>query len=274
MPYGPTEDRVRGAYVDLLSTKDVSPGSLIVFNAPGNGGVDTKHKNRKRDTIIYIPSTLRADERIDVIFFFHGLGGFSERDFKIRILRHTQKFLSNNRNYIIVVPEMPWSKNTSTPRSRQGRVFLSPGDFPVFTDSIISRASAALNIKESNFILGSAILIGHSAGGSTLKSISKSGGLDWLHTTRRFRNVRIIFSDAGYGSWTQATWRSFKMRASSNTEFIFLTRRWDRPYNNTIKFLKGFREIPSNIVHKVFERKEATHTQIGDQALAWSYYKN
>ena len=103
-------------------------------------------------------------------------------------------------------------------------------------------------------------------------SISKSGGLDWLYNRKQRPHVKIVFSDAGYGHWTDVAWKYFKSRIDKHyTEFILLTRKWDRPHRNTKRWLKRFRNVPSNIIHKVFNRK-TTHAGIGDQALEWAYY--
>ena len=62
----------------------------------------------------------------------------------------------------------------------------------VFTFEIKQEKCKMYNICHFNF--GNAILIGHSAGGCTLMSISKSGGLDWLYEKRNAQSVKIIFS--------------------------------------------------------------------------------
>lgn len=267
--HSPTLSRWYSAYNNLAEEGLVSPGLSIIGPLPGNDQVDKKHKNRHRDTIIYIPNNINLEKPVDIILFFHGLGGFGERDFKTRILRHTKLFEQLQANYIIIIPEMPWSMNTTTPRSRQGRVFLKSNQFSDLFNASIQKVCRTFYISHSKFKIGSAILIGHSAGGSTLKAISKSGSLDWL--TSKAASLKVVFSDAGYGSWTSTTWKNFKSRDLSNTQFIFLTRRWDRPYNNTMRFLKRFKNIPNNVFHEIFERKEFSHTRIGDQALTWAY---
>ncbi len=274
----------KAVYHELIKNNAVTRGAAFIAPIPGNGYKDRLHRNGARNTIIFVPiATKFNDEFIDVIFYFHGLGGFKERDFKTRVLRHTKGFQERSKNFIVVIPEMPWSRNTSTRRGRQGRVFNKNNEFSTFVNSVIKvvvtlfepslvKRSQCMKQNLCQFNFGNAILVGHSAGGSAIKSISKSGGLDWLYTGRNVRSVKIIFSDAGYGSWTDTAWKYFKLKGpETRTEFILLTREWDRPYNNTKRFLKKFKRVPGNIRHKVFDRKKITHAGIGDQAFTWIY---
>ena len=216
---------------------------------------------------------------VDIIFYFHGLGGFKERDFNTRVLRHTVS-IGSDRNYVIVIPEMPWSRHTSTPRTRQGRVFTSKGQFPDFVISmqgVINSHFTSCNPhvcprRNKTITIGIVALLGHSAGGSTLMSISKSGGLNWLYKEARAKSVKIIFSDASYGYWLDVTWRSFRPHVQG-TEFLVLTRKWDRPHRHTKRFLNKFKKPPVNIKHIVFSRK-TTHAGIGDQSFDWVYGPN
>ena len=86
-----------------------------------NGGVDRYHVNKARDTIVFIPSNVRKDEPINVIYWFHGLNGFGQRTFSERLLPQFKFLIEQNANFIAVIPEMPWSQNTTTPRKRQGK---------------------------------------------------------------------------------------------------------------------------------------------------------
>ena len=100
-------------------------------------------------------------------------------------------------------------------------------------------------------------------------SISRAGGLDWLY--KKAPSIKIVFSDAGYGKWTDTAWRHFKAKRDWGVRFVLLTRKWDKPHVKTKKFLKKFKNVPPNIVHKVFERKEKTHAGIGDIAFTYAH---
>ncbi len=109
------------------------------------------------------------------------------------------------------------------------------------------------------------VIIGHSAGGSAIRSAARSGHLDIIQPNR------IIFSDAGYGRWTDGAW-IHHVKDHSGCEFVLLVRKWDTPHRHTMRFLKRFgRSIPSNIHLRIFSRREFTHSSIGNQALLWSF---
>lgn len=283
--YNRTKKTWEKAYRESTQLDNAPRGTTYISPIKGNGYPDRLHKNRARDTIIFVPEGINFNESIDVIFYFHGLGGFKKRDFGTRVLSHLKYFKEKKKNYLVVIPEMPWSRNTSTPRSRQGRVFNKKDQFATFTNSVIKvvvalfepsvvKRSQCMEYNLCQFNFGNIILVGHSAGGSTLMSISKSGGLDWLYTRKRggALSVKVIFSDAGYGRWTDITWKNFRLKGpNTHTKFILLTRKWDRPHKNTKRFLKRFKTIPNNIRHIVFDRKIVTHAGIGDQALKWAH---
>ena len=193
-------------YRDLTRNNQSVRGGTFIGPLPGNGARDKLHKNGARNTIIFVPQTVNFEMPVDLVFFFHGLNGFKERDFRTRVLRHTKALSLTNPNYIVVIPEMPWSINTSTPRGRQGRVFYRKNQFSLFVDSTIAvivaifdpsdvRANMCVKKNICQFKFGDVILTGHSAGGSALKSISKSGGMDELYTKFNARGVKVVFSD-------------------------------------------------------------------------------
>ena len=264
-------------YKELESQNAVVKGTSYIQPIKGNGYKDRFHDNHSRDTIVFIPNTTSLGKPLDLIFYFHGLGGFKKRDFKKRVLRHTMNF-PLEKNYAIVIPEMPWSQHTSTPRKRQGRVFLRESDFPTFWRGVVKVVRAHLSRLEPSgtglhpLRVAKVFLLGHSAGGSTLMSLSRSSALNWLYELEDTPTLKIIFSDAAYGYWLDITWRHFKVgREDSSTQFVLLTRKWDKPYRHTLRFLRRHKEIPSSIYFKVFERKEKTHGEIGDVSFRWIY---
>jgi hypothetical protein len=280
--YHKTVSTWKTVYYELTKNNTTVRGATFIAPIMGNGYKDPKHKNKARDTIIFVPENTSFDKPIDLILYFHGLGGFKERDFRTRVLRHTKSFKEQDKNFIIVIPEMPWSKHTSTPKSRQGRVFTGKHQFSTFISSVVKiivtlfdpspvRRNQCAEYGHCKFNFGDFILIGHSAGGSALMSISRSGGMDWLYDRSPQPLVKVIFSDAGYGYWTDITWKYFKSKTDRYyTRFILLTRKWDKPYRHTKRFLKKIRKIPTNIMHVIIDRK-ISHSGIGDQTFKWVY---
>jgi hypothetical protein len=287
LTYSKTKQVWEKVYDDLTKHQKAVRGLTYIAPLRGNGYTDRLHKNGRRDTIVFIPQDTDLSKPVDFIFYFHGLGGFKERDFKTRILRHT-KSIPSSANYIIIIPEMPWSKNTSTPRTRQTLVFQKKKEFPTFVAAVtkiaVSLAAPTIAERVRCFVhnicalpIAKAILLGHSAGGGTLMSISRSGNLDWFYNKRRAKEVKIIFSDAAYGQWLAMTWTYFKAKEVSvygwawQTEFILLTRKGDKPHRHTLRFLKRLNKIPKNITHIEFERHLMTHNDIGNTSFKWVY---
>ena len=65
------------------------------------------------------------------------------------------------------------------------------------------------------------------------------------------------------------TWKHFKPYVEG-TEFLILTRKWDKPYRHTMRFLNRLRNKPHALRHIVFPRR-ITHAGIGDQSFQWVY---
>ena len=82
---------------------------------PGNGQYEAEHREATgRETIIYFPkqNVNYAVSPPEVMFFFHDIAGFSDVDFA-RIAKAMKKLNNQNRNYIFVVTELPWSRGLS-----------------------------------------------------------------------------------------------------------------------------------------------------------------
>jgi len=74
-------------------------GTLISMPTVSSGYKDKLHKRGRRDTLVMIPNGLRpTHESIDIIYWFHGLTGFSKRTFQVR-LAPQYAWLVNNQNY-------------------------------------------------------------------------------------------------------------------------------------------------------------------------------
>jgi hypothetical protein len=229
----------------------------------GNGVGDRKHRNRARDTVLYVPGTTNIQEDTMLVLYFHGLGGFSKREFMKRVGPNLRALSTGGTNFIFVFPELPWSINTTTPRSRQGHVWNGRSDkenIVVFYGGVLNTVRKLTKSRE--FKPSSVVTVGHSAGGSAIRMAALSGGLDVIQPSK------IVFSDAGYGRWTDQAWRGY-VKNHSECRLVLLVRKWDRPYRNTIRFLKRFRKVPDNIELHVFDRRKYTHTSIGDQSLLW-----
>ena len=280
--YSKTEKRWRKAHKDrketdaaLLAGGNFPVLKLAVYIGPleGNGLRDNKHRNKRRDTIIAAPLSTDFAKPVDLIFWFHGLGGFGAHDFENRILTHLTVPPMTSNNFVVVIPEMPWSQNTRTPRARQGRAFAKKGDWATFVASVkrqivlhldpgttvthVCRTTNNCALKEGN-----TILIGHSAGGSTLKALAKSSA---LNTTPRL--TRVVFSDASYGRWLDSTWRALKRQP--RTELIVLTQKYGKPAKSVKRLFRHSSGASDTIALVVY--KDFSHKDIGDLSLLYAY---
>ena len=104
----PVEDQWNKIHKTLITQKKSVSGVSYIAALEGNGVLDEYQEYGKRETIIFIPTTTSLDKPVDIIFYFHGLKGFTKRDFERRTLGHTAA-INPKRNYILILPEMPWS---------------------------------------------------------------------------------------------------------------------------------------------------------------------
>lgn len=261
-----------------LDNSKVHQGSKTwIGPVKGNGVGDKKHRSGNRNTIIYMPARTKINEPVDLIFFFHGLRGFGTRDFETRILSRSKQLSDAGHNFLVIAPEMPWSQNTTTPSRRQSHVWRGSN-----RENIVTFYQTVRRMIEAHFLfhmlprttcmlhnlcnvrIGKLVIVGHSAGGSAIRMAAASGGLDTI------RPNRLVFSDAGYGRWTDQTWKHY-VKDHTSTQWVILVRKWDRPHRNTERFFKRLRRIPENIVYRVFSRKTHGHGTIGDECLLWAY---
>jgi hypothetical protein len=249
-------------------------GIVWVGHVRGNGVPDRHHSLGNRSTAILVPQDIIdfPNEPYDIVYWYHGLGGWSDRAANIRISKRINDITGSCPGYsrfVVIVPEMPWSKNTDTPRSRQGYAWNGKSkveNLVIFHNNIIKVLSENYKLKKEN--LDSVRIAGHSAGGSAIMSAARSGALDIIKPTV------IVSSDAGYGSWTSLTYKHY-VKANPNTTFYMLVRKWDTPYNNTVKFVKrqfkSSKHMPENMVLYTFDRRYYSHGDIGDEAMLWIF---
>lgn len=212
---------------------------------------DSKHANLSRDYIIWIPAgdphnKNRSEKTIGVLWF-HGHHGFSSRTFRERILKQFRR--QPDKNFFVVIPEMPWSVNTSTRNSRNGQIWRRSGDFTKFIKQV-RRDVALAGISEIDWRV-----VGHSAGGSTIATIGSTGDLCLLNPSM------IVWSDSTYGWWIQKANRSCLQEFKTE---VFIN---GHPSTATSARRILTTEAGRNVtVH----RKELTHKQIGDNIVKLS----
>jgi len=228
-----------------------------------NGGVDRYHVNKARDTIIFIPNNIRKDEPISMIYWFHGLSGFGQRTFSERLLPQFKFLIEQDANFIVIIPEMPWSQNTTTPRKRQGRIWTGSNhnDFSKFhrkiTQFVCETLKREKGLEQLQFRL---VMAGHSAGGSAIKSAARAGSLNEI------KPEIVVFSDAGYGSWTQVTWENY-VKDCKDCRFFVLARFGDKPHRNAERLFRTVQNVNQKVKFFILDRFSYSHGRIGDNAL-------
>ena len=166
------------------------------FNMPAEG----------RETIIFVPQETNLNQPFEIMYFFHGIYGF-DVDMEERLAPQIEYMVNNqNRNFVLVFPELPWSAGTNKePRralSRQKTLLRKNDDEGIDLLELQSEVKVILAQKfgmiqdQSSFIS----MTGHSAGGAVLWWAAQSGDLN------RINPHKITFSDSDYYGATQLVW--------------------------------------------------------------------
>lgn len=254
--YQKSVDRWQGA----ISKHDIS-GISFIGRIPGNGYKDRHHHNGSRDTLIFLPSGLTSEKQVEIIYFFHGLGGFGKRDFEIRLAPSIKKMVSQGRNFILIVPELPWSSNTNTPRGRQSKAWKDKSGTTLVRFFLhihhLFHVGLEIPVFDSDPIV---TIVAHSGGGGALKTIAKAKVLETLRP-----NV-IVMSESSYGSWANQVWKHY-IKGNPDCKLVFLLLKGGEPYQRTTKLLKKIGDLPSNIKVKLYNRREYSHVKVGDNSL-------
>jgi hypothetical protein len=236
-----------------------------IFKSTHNGLKDSKHKNRSRDNVLIVPKKPPANDMpITLIVWNHGLGGFSSKTFE-RVMKQFDNVWYNTDNYVlaVLIPEMPWSVNTHTPRSRQGQVWKRKGSFR----GIVTEAAEILNSRwrDPSCNLNrdmEVIVVGHSAGGSAIASASMEGSIcdmgDWL--------TGVVWSDASYDSWLEKAYRRGCLGRGYASHYI-VTRRGGKPYHRAQRFKRKNKTDVGTYRFEVLPRKIYSHGKIGNEIL-------
>jgi len=223
---------------------------------------DRLHISGKRDVILMVPQTANP-KNITLVVWFHGLGGFKDKTFRQRLMPQMDYIVEGGNSVALAIPEMPWSANTQTPRGRQGKVWQKPGDLYKFVSEVKLRLQRwAFDVHNTKLSEVKLVFVGHSAGGSAIKSASIRGDLC------RLNPEAVIFSDASYGHWLDKAW-SMCLKHRVDIDLHVLVRIGDKPYYNVRRLLKNRPDdfIKPHIYYHALPRKFWSHTEIGNRAL-------
>jgi hypothetical protein len=261
--YKPTINR----WIDALDRH--SKISSTTYIAKKVGGKDSFHQTGHRDLIVWIPRSTDLSRDFKVILWFHGHWGYiKHRTFQDRILKQFSPQALLGKQFVVVLPEMPWSINTKTPTKRNGQLWQKPGDFIDFmfqVESILLRHkinSLLEGLKDASFVTQFGKInyrvVGHSAGGSTIATIAVTGDLCKISPTM------VVWSDSSYSNWLSKAWDGCLGDANIPTE-VFV-RKWGSPYRRATEFLGQFQGQPE-FLHLHVKSKPWTHKKIGNNIV-------
>mgnify|MGYP001440021547 CR=1 FL=1 len=226
-----------------------------------SGGKDSLHRSKHRSAIVWIPATTSLSEDLTVVFWFHGHWGYvPHRTFEDRTLKQFVP-LTSSKNFVVVIPEMPWSVHTKTPTKRNSRLWTKSGDFLKFVDQVYSVLYNHNLTKDLGNI--DYKVVGHSAGGSTIKRLGITGDLCKISPSM------VVWSDSSYGNWLDHAWKGC-LKNNPHIRVKVLVAKWDWPYKNATRFMKQFgKNPPEQLSLHVFNRP-MTHKLIGNNAVKLS----
>lgn len=256
------------------SLDKVSTVSSTTYIKKKVGGKDKLHRKGHRDLIVWVPESTDLSKDFTAVIWFHGHWGYvPKRTFESRTLRQLVPAASS-KNFVLVLPEMPWSVHTSTPTKRNSQLWLKPGDFLKFIQQVESLLLKHRNkgfefAQTSGKNLGKVDyrIVGHSAGGSTIKRLCITGDLCKLNPSL------VVWSDSSYGNWLQIAW-DHCLAANREVLVKVFVSKGDSPWLRATQFMSrlpmGYSRPPEKLELHIMNKPRWTHKLIGDNIIKLS----
>lgn len=226
------------------------------------GGEDKLHAVKHRDSIVWIPDATNLSEDFIMLIWFHGHHGYDEkRTFNDRTLKQIVPKSQEGKRFVLVLPEMPWSVHGRTPTKRNSMIWTKSGDFL----SYIASVKSILVKHNRGQKLGKIDhrIVGHSAGGSTIKRLGITKDLCKLNPTM------VVWSDSSYGRWLANAWDGC-LRDRSDIFVKVFVARGDSPWKRATQFTGEFQDPPKNLQLFVMNRPRWSHKLIGNNIVELS----
>ncbi len=256
------------------SLDKVSTVSSTTYIKKKVGGKDKLHRKGHRDVIVWIPTTADLTKDFVVVLWFHGHYGYVPyRTFEDRTLEQFVP-LAKSKNFVVVIPEMPWSVHTKTPTKRNSLLWQKPGSFLDFifqVESILIEHNinklleGAMNAKVAARPLGKIDyrVVGHSAGGSTIKRLGITGDLC------RIKPSMVVWSDSSYGKWLKNAWDGCLKDHRDILVKVFVAKG-DSPWLRAIQFMGEFQDPPENLELHIMKKPKWSHKLVGNNIVKLS----
>ena len=261
---GVNQSSVKGWIASVDKVNNISSTTYIRKKF---GGKDKLHRKGHRDVIVWIPGSTDLSKEFIMILWFHGHYGYvPRRTFQDRTLKQFVPFAQSekSKNFVVVIPEMPWSVHTRTPTKRNSQLWLQPGDFLGFVKQINEILQQHLSrVRSTNIHLGKIDykIVGHSAGGSTIKRLGITGDLCKLNPSV------VVWSDSSYGKWLDNAWDG--CLKNSNIQVKIFVYKGGAPWRQATRFLGTFQDPPINIEFHI-KRGGWSHKLIGNNIVKLS----
>lgn len=243
----------------LNKSGDVSSTSYISKQL---GGKDKLHAVKHRDSIVWVPNSANLSEEFIMLIWFHGHWGYDEqRTFNDRTLKQIVPKSVEGKRFVLVLPEMPWTVHGRTPTKRNSKIWMRSGDFLAYIKSV----EGILSEHNENKPLGKIDyrIVGHSAGGSTIKRLGITGDLCELNPSM------VVWSDSSYGPWLKLAWDGCLNENPQTTVKVFVAHG-DSPWLRATQFMGEFQDPPPNLQLFVKRKPKWSHKLIGHNIIKLS----
>jgi len=241
-----------------------TPGTTWIGNIVSNGAEDSNHKSGKRDTIIFAPNTTDFSHPVELMYFFHGRAEFANNyDFKRRFAPALKRMSESGRNFVLVIPELPWCHHYkkikgSTPINSSWR---GNDNFGKFHNEVLGVIKETFSSKLK---VGYTSITAHSQGGQALG--------EGLGDIIKIAPNKITLADSvGYKSgknWAVEIWDKYvKKNTDVELNVLVSVNGWlETGSRRAEKIMKG-----SNVFFDYINKGGGPtgHRKIGDLGLEW-----
>ena len=196
--------------------KQLPPGRSWIGICASQGMDDTEFDDSKasRSNIIWYSNSTDFKQPWELMYFFHGLNEFTGKTFEKQIAPQISTAVSQGRNFVLVMPELPWSKAFGGKRQKGA---FRPGStsFKKYHTEILNNIK--LITGNSKAVTPSFISIcAHSAGGGALQNAANDKSLN------KIKPNKLFLSDCDYMGATKAVWNNYA-KAETNVWMTSLT---------------------------------------------------
>lgn len=241
-----------------------TPGTTWIGNIVSNGAEDSNHKSGKRDTVIFAPNTTDFAYPVELMYFFHGRAEFSNNyDFKSRFAPAIKRMSAAGRNFVLVIPELPWCHhykkiNGLTPIKSSWR---GNDNFSTFHNDVIAILKESFSSKIK---IGYTSITAHSQGGQAL--------IEGLGDIIKVAPNKITLADSvGWRkgkNWAIEVWDKYvKKNTDVELNVLVSVNGWlEAGSRQAEKTMKG-----SNVFFDYINKGGGPtgHRKIGDLGLEW-----